>query len=98
MKLSRDLLDEPTIHERLETLPGWTLANGRLHKRFTFANFVDAFGFMTKVAFEAETLNHHPNWSNVYSNVEVDLWTHDAKGVTELDLELATRMNHHAGG
>jgi 4a-hydroxytetrahydrobiopterin dehydratase len=98
MKISRDPLDEPTIHHRLEALAGWSFANGRLHKRFTFTNFVEAFGFMTKVALEAEKLDHHPNWSNVYSNVEVELWTHDAGGVTELDLELARRMNHHAGG
>lgn len=94
MKLSRDLLADDVITSRLGE--GWALAEKSLHKRFEFDNFVSAFGWMTKVALEAEKLDHHPNWSNVYRTVEVTLWTHDAGGITEYDLELAARMDRHA--
>ena len=58
-----------------------------------FADFVEAFGFMTRVALLAETANHHPEWSNVYNRVEIDLTTHDAGGITERDFKLAQRIN-----
>ena len=96
MRFSREPLEPQAILDRLAELPGWSFEEGRLRKRFGFSDFVEAFGFMTKVAIEAEKLNHHPDWSNVYSTVEVELWTHDSGGVTELDLELARRMQHHA--
>lgn len=77
------------------------LSNGWMHepkrdaltKTFQFKNFVEAFGWMTQVAIHAEKLNHHPEWSNVYKTVEVTLTTHDADGLTELDVKLATRMD-----
>ncbi len=77
------------------------LANGWSHdpdsdaitKVFTFRNFVDAFGFMTRAALWAEKWNHHPEWSNVYKTVTVTLTTHDAKGLTDLDIKLATKMD-----
>lgn len=74
---------------------GWHMAEGRdaLTKTFTFRNFIEAFGWMTRVAIHAEKLNHHPEWSNVYKTVEVTLSTHDAGGLTELDTKLAKRMD-----
>jgi 4a-hydroxytetrahydrobiopterin dehydratase len=70
----------------------WRLVDGRLHKGFRFADFVGAFGFMTRAALVAERMDHHPDWRNVYNRVEVDLSTHDAGGLTALDFELARRM------
>ena len=74
---------------------GWTLVDGRdaIKKTFEFKNFVQAFGWMTQVAIWAEKLNHHPEWSNVYKTVEVTLSTHDADGLTELDIKLAKKMD-----
>ena len=79
---------------RLNTGPEvpWALAGGKLHKGFCFPDFVAAFGFMTRVALVAEAMNHHPEWCNVYSRVDIDLSTHDAGGLTALDFELAKRI------
>lgn len=79
-------------------LPGWTLANDRdaIHRRFSFQTFNQAFGFMTRCALMAEKLNHHPEWSNVYNTVDVTLSTHDAGGLTDLDIRLAKAMNRIA--
>ncbi len=76
-------------------LQGWRRAEGReaIVKSFRFADFNTAFGFMTRVALLAEKLDHHPEWSNVYNNVDVLLATHDAGGVTELDLQMAHFMD-----
>ena len=76
-------------------VPGWQLADGRdaIHKTFKFKDFSEALGFMARAALVAEKLDHHPEWSNVYSTVVVDLTTHDAGGITELDMELAARMS-----
>ncbi|MFQ5549956.1 MAG: 4a-hydroxytetrahydrobiopterin dehydratase [Gemmatimonadales bacterium] len=81
------------IRERLEGLDGWELAEGKLHKEFAFPDFVAAFGFMVKVALNAEAMNHHPDWTNVYNRVSVTLSTHDVGGITENDLQLAEKMN-----
>jgi 4a-hydroxytetrahydrobiopterin dehydratase len=93
-------LTQPERSELLPALDGWTLVEGRdaLAKRFVFVDFVDAFGFMTRVALVAERMNHHPEWTNVYKTVEVTLSTHDAGGLTRRDVELATRMNKLAAG
>ncbi len=74
---------------------GWSLVDGRdaITKTFTFANFVDAFGFMTRAAIWAEKWNHHPEWSNVYKTVEVTLTTHDVNGLSALDLKLAKKLD-----
>ncbi len=80
----------------LDTEEEWTLINGKLHKKYQFKNFIQAFGFMTKVAIQAEVLNHHPEWSNVYRTVIVDLVTHDSSGVTALDFQLARKMDQLA--
>lgn len=78
---------------------GWARCDGReaIEKTYTFRNFVDAFGFMTRAALWAEKWNHHPEWSNVYKTVHVTLTTHDAGGLTELDVKLATKMDALAG-
>jgi 4a-hydroxytetrahydrobiopterin dehydratase len=83
----------------LEGLKGWSLAEGRdaLNKTFTFKDFNAAFGWMTRVALVAEKLDHHPEWSNVYRTVEVTLSTHDAGGLTALDVSLAQAMDAMAG-
>lgn len=76
----------------------WQEKNNTLYQKFTFSNFIDAFSFMTKVAFIAEKMNHHPNWSNVYNTVEISLNTHDAGDiVTEKDYELAKAIDGLAG-
>ena len=84
----------------LPGLPGWAAAEGRdaIVKTFRFADFNAAFGWMTRVALAAERLDHHPEWFNVYSRVEVLLATHDADGVTELDVQLARLMDQAAQG
>jgi 4a-hydroxytetrahydrobiopterin dehydratase len=83
----------------LEGLPGWSEVTGReaIGRTFTFKDFNEAFGFMTRAALVAEKRDHHPEWRNVYKTVEVVLATHDAGGVTALDIELATAMNAIAG-
>lgn len=84
----------------LARLPGWSRPEGdrdAIQKTFRFKDFNAAFGFMTRVAIRAEQLDHHPEWFNVYSRVDVLLATHDADGVTELDVTLASFMDEVAG-
>ena len=90
-------LTDADIAARLKTLPGWSLQASKLHKAFTFADFVEAWGFMSAVALVAEGMGHHPEWSNVWNRVTVDLTTHDAGGVSALDFDLAARMEGIAG-
>ena len=90
-------LSSSDIAGRLPALPGWTLEAGKLHKSFTFKDFVDAWRFMSAVALVAEAMGHHPEWSNVWNRVVVDLSTHDAGGLTTLDFDLAARMEVLAG-
>ena len=71
----------------------WQLKDGKLNKEFIFKNFIRAMGFMMQSAIVAEKMNHHPEWSNVYKTVHVDLITHSASGITELDFDLAKKMN-----
>ena len=94
----RDLLTDDQVAAALADLPDWTLVDGRLRAEFTFADFAEAFAFMAAVAPVAEELDHHPDWSNVWNRVTVDLWTHDRGGLTGLDVELATRMSVLADG
>lgn len=91
-------LTEHEIISALEGIPGWAYRNSKLHREFHFPDFSSAFGFMAASATVAEKMDHHPEWSNVYSKVIVDLTTHDSDGVTELDLQLARRMSELAGG
>ena len=84
----------------LASLPGWSAAEGRdaITKTFRFKDFNAAFGWMTRVALMADKLDHHPEWFNVYNRVDVLLATHDADGVTALDVTLATFMDQAANG
>jgi len=82
-------LSEREIIDQIKELEGWTLRSGSLHKTFKFLDFVEAFGFMTQVALLAETMDHHPDWSNGYSRVTIDLITHDAGGISVKDFQLA---------
>jgi 4a-hydroxytetrahydrobiopterin dehydratase len=77
------------------TLPNWHLVDGRLQRDLVFADFVEAFAFMTKVALIAEAMNHHPEWSNVWNRVSIDLITHDIGALSNLDLELARRIDRY---
>jgi 4a-hydroxytetrahydrobiopterin dehydratase len=90
-------LSDREIAKALTKLDGWSLETGKLSRNFKFANFVEAFGFMTRAAIEAEKMDHHPEWFNVYGKVGVQLVTHSADGITNLDVELATKMNALAG-
>jgi 4a-hydroxytetrahydrobiopterin dehydratase len=80
------------MQDALASLPGWSIENDKLHREYVFGDFVEAFGFMTQVALLAERMNHHPDWSNVYKKVVVDLVTHEVGGITRKDIELAQRM------
>ena len=93
-----DALSETERAELLPALDGWSMVEGRdaIQKRFTFADFGAAFGWMTRVAIAAERMNHHPEWFNVYRTVDVTLTTHAAKGLTRRDVELAQRMDQFA--
>ena len=90
-------LGEKQIENALRALPGWALRDGKLHRDFKFADFSAAFGFMTRVALAAESRNHHPEWSNVWNRVSVDLVTHESSGVTERDVALAQVISELAG-
>lgn len=86
-------LSDDQIKKELEGLNGWSIKDGKLHKDFTFRDFVDAFGFMSRAALHIERLNHHPEWFNVYNKLSVDLTTHDAGGITQNDINLAKVLN-----
>jgi 4a-hydroxytetrahydrobiopterin dehydratase len=86
-------LSEEQIKAELANLNGWSVKNGKLHKDFVFANFIDAFGFMSKASLHIEKMNHHPEWFNVYNKLSVDLTTHDAGGITQNDINLAKTLN-----
>ena len=88
-------LDAAARDTALATLDGWTLVDGRdaISKTFTFGDFNAAFGFMSRAALKAEAIDHHPEWFNVWNKVDVVLSTHDAGGLTKLDMELAAFMD-----
>ena len=86
-------LSTAEIGERLTALPLWTLMDGKLHRELTFSSFVQAFGFMTQVALLAERQNHHPEWSNLYHRVVVNLTTHECQGISERDFSLAREID-----
>ncbi len=91
-------LGEDEVRRRLDSVPGWTVVDGRLHRRFRFADFSTAFGFMTQVALAAEELDHHPDWSNSWNTVTVDIVSHAAGGITDACFELAGRCSSVAVG
>ncbi len=96
--MSNPRLSDETVAQFLADLPGWQVSANQLNRRFEFPDFSAAMGFMVRVAMVCETMDHHPNWYNVYGKVEVQLWTHDAGGITALDIRLATQMSKIAAG
>jgi 4a-hydroxytetrahydrobiopterin dehydratase len=84
------------VRAQLPSIPGWTFTDGKLHREFRFADFDDAFFFMTRAAKVAKDQDHHPEWSNAYDVVQVHLSTHDVGGVSPLDFQLAAGMNARA--
>ena len=91
-------LSEKEVFAELEKLPGWSIAQGKLHRAFEFRDFRQAFAFMTGVALAAEAMNHHPDWSNSWNKVVIDLMTHSAGGLTKNDFELAGKIQQAFGG
>ncbi len=89
----RQKLTTAEINERLADLAGWSLQNDKLHRELRFADFVEAFGFISQLAVIAEKMNHHPALFNVYNQVTIDLDTHDVGGISTLDFKLAAAIN-----
>ena len=87
------ILSNKQLNEYLEDLNGWSVVNEKLSKTFKFSNFIQAFGFMTQVAITSEAMDHHPEWSNVYNRVEINLVTHSEGCITKLDIELAMKVD-----
>ncbi|HEX4769231.1 MAG TPA: 4a-hydroxytetrahydrobiopterin dehydratase [Bryobacteraceae bacterium] len=87
--MSANKLNDDEIGAALERLPGWTVQDAKLHREFKFPDFAHAFGFMAVAALQIERVNHHPEWSNVYNWVRIDLTTHHAGGITSKDVCLA---------
>jgi len=85
------------IEKALESISGWSLKDDMIVKSFTFKDFKEAFSKMTHIAFECEKQNHHPEWENVYNNLTIKLSTHDADGVTQKDIDLATSIEKIIG-
>ena len=86
-------LSSDEIQTELKKVAGWVIQDEKLHKEFQFSSFIEAFGFMTQLALVAESMNHHPEWFNVYNRVVIDLTTHDAGGISNLDFELASKAD-----
>jgi len=84
---------EEEIAKNLKGLEGWAYSENAIRKEFVFESFIQAFGFMSSVALIAEKMNHHPEWSNVYNKVVVQLATHDAGGITSLDVSFARKVD-----
>jgi 4a-hydroxytetrahydrobiopterin dehydratase len=96
--MTREALAIDEIAERLADLPEWQLTedSAAITKQFIFRNFNAAFGFMTRVALLAEKMDHHPDWRNLYKRVDVTLSTHEVQGLTDLDFDMAARMDKFA--
>ena len=90
-------LTDKQIAAALAEVNGWSLQGGKLHREFKFKDFVEAWGFMSRVALAAERMNHHPEWFNVYGRVDITLSTHDVGGLSRLDVELANAIDRIAG-
>ena len=88
-----DALDQDAIQEELNHLEGWELVDDKLHKEYSFDDFVSAFGFLAKVALHAERANHHPEITNVYNSVTIDLTTHDVGGISDRDVQMARTID-----
>jgi len=86
-------LSESEIQSALKAIPAWTVVNAKLHREMKFADFAYAFSFMTRAALAAESMGHHPEWTNVYNRVTIDLTTHDAGGISAKDFALAAKLD-----
>ena len=86
-------LSESEIELAISSMKDWTVKESKLHRSFKFKNFIEAFTFMTEVAFHAEKMDHHPEWFNVYNTVTIDLKTHDVDSISEHDIKLASEIN-----
>lgn len=86
-------LTEDQIKKELTNMHGWSVVGGKLHKDFVFADFIEAFGFMSRAAIHIEKMNHHPEWFNVYNKIRIELVTHDAGGITQNDINLARTLD-----
>ena len=86
-------LSDEEIKKEIGKNPDWIIENGKLNRTLEFDNFVQAFGFMTEIAIEAEKINHHPEWFNVYNRIKIELVTHDVNGISNYDLKLASIIN-----
>ncbi|MFT4519654.1 MAG: 4a-hydroxytetrahydrobiopterin dehydratase [Halioglobus sp.] len=86
-------LSTESVATQLEAFAQWSLKDEKLYRQFIFSDFVEAFGFMSRVALLAETMNHHPEWFNVYNRVEISLTTHDASGISERDFALIEKID-----
>jgi len=91
------LLDDAALAELVASASEWQHVDAELRRSFVFANFIEAFGFMTQVALIAEKLDHHPEWSNVYNKVDIMITTHDAGGLTALDAEFVAAVDRLVG-
>jgi 4a-hydroxytetrahydrobiopterin dehydratase len=90
-------LSDAEVQQELAKAKGWSLVNGKLHRAFECKDFVTAFGKMTQVALTAESMNHHPEWFNVWNKVVIDLNTHSVQGISSLDFQLAAKINEVFG-
>lgn len=90
---TRKRLAGDEVEQRLASLRGWRVRDGRLHRELEFPTFAAAFGFMSSVAIEAQALDHHPDWSNSYTRVTIELISHDVGGLTDRDFRLAARID-----
>lgn len=97
LKQKVEKLTDDQVRQEIDSLARWELRDGKFHREFKFENFIDAFGFMTKLAFVAERIDHHPEWQNVYNRVSISLTTHDLGGPSNLDVELARAANLYFG-
>ena len=95
--MSSGQLSKQEVAAGLSKLDGWHLVKGSLHRRFEFKDFTQAFGFMKRVALAADRMNHHPDWSNAYNKVTIDLSTHSVGGLTKNDFELAAKIQKSHG-
>jgi len=90
-------LGNEEVKKEVDRLKGWSLQKGKLHREYKFRDFIEAFGFMSRVALTAQSLDHHPEWSNVWNRVTIDLSTHSIGGISKLDFGLATKIQELAG-
>jgi 4a-hydroxytetrahydrobiopterin dehydratase len=93
----QEVLDEAEVTRRVDALDGWAVVDGSLHRELEFGDFSEAFGFMARVALAAEKLDHHPDWSNAWNRVVIDITNHAAGGISDMCFQLAAAVDQAAG-